>query len=918
MAARIKRTLLGILLALASGFAVALGCAAGDDESAPGATGGGAGVGGEAGSDASIGGVSAGGVGGGTGGAAGEAGADAGSDAPASVCGNREVEPDEECDDGNLDDGDGCSSSCRFEPTGPDDVCPGETLELTPAGPDTLVASVTSSTAQSRHQYSSNCGGGSSPDNVYTILSAVTGRAFARLVPEYEAALSVRSDCADPRSEIACDTNALSATLKELRLEFPVFAGSPVSLLIDGYAGQSGGFLLEVEIRAAYCGNGRAESPEECDDGNLIAGDGCSPSCKLESIGPLDICPGRPIRMFGSDPTQPRTMSVAGDTSLLANDFSFIGGCTNYQQGDAVYEVTTDIAGSLVLSLQAEFFAMVGVRSECGKAEHRVDCNSGNPLTTIPLSVPVEPKSAVYVVVDSNFRGGGKYTLDLTVVPAACGNGLLETGEECDDGNSAGGDGCTAECKLEPRDPAIDHCPGVPLALSPDAAGAYAARLTGSNVGLTNDFVQCASINTLSGPDAIYALTSPIDGYLTASVSGNFDTGISLRSGCAQPDASTEQLACDRDGEGRSPRVIKLPVTKDQTSYLVIDGVGSSLDQPPMEGTYLLEVSIAPSVCGNKLIEGGEACDDGNTTDGDGCDQLCRLEPKSGNSCDEPEPLVLLGDGSGSYSAQISSGTTNLDNIHTRCGTLFRNGRDKFYSVTPPAAGVLSMRLEPVGFDGVLVWRDVCATDGVPLACVTDGLAGAAEELSVAVEAEKTYFLIVDGTSGMGPFSLKASLRPPGCGDSFKVSPEECDDGNLVSGDGCSATCRLESLNGVDICPGFPLALAGTADEPRTAAITVGTAGLKANDAGSCGGSGPDGVLRIDAPISGTLSATVKADFAARLFLRSACGDAASELACSATAISQDVLAGRTYYLFVDGYAASSGVAEVGVRIDPP
>lgn len=35
----------------------------------------------------------------------------------------------------------------------------------------------------------------------------------------------------------------------------------------------------------------------------------------------------------------------------------------------------------------------------------------------------------------------------------ACGNGKLEAGEECDDGNAAGGDGCSAACAAEPPPP---------------------------------------------------------------------------------------------------------------------------------------------------------------------------------------------------------------------------------------------------------------------------------------------------------------------------------------------------------------------------------------------------------------------------------------------------------------------------------
>jgi len=30
-----------------------------------------------------------------------------------------------------------------------------------------------------------------------------------------------------------------------------------------------------------------------------------------------------------------------------------------------------------------------------------------------------------------------------------CGNGTLDAGEQCDDGNTADGDGCSATCQLE-------------------------------------------------------------------------------------------------------------------------------------------------------------------------------------------------------------------------------------------------------------------------------------------------------------------------------------------------------------------------------------------------------------------------------------------------------------------------------------
>src|SRR5947207_6482614 len=55
-----------------------------------------------------------------------------------------------------------------------------------------------------------------------------------------------------------------------------------------------------------------------------------------------------------------------------------------------------------------------------------------------------------------------------------------------------------------------------------------------------------------------------------------------------------------------------------------------------------------------------------------------------------------------------------------------------------------------------------------------------------------------------------AGPSPATCGNGVAEGAEECDDGNTVSGDGCSATCQLENTSA--ICAGIP-AVSGTAIE---------------------------------------------------------------------------------------------------------
>lgn len=80
-----------------------------------------------------------------------------------------------------------------------------------------------------------------------------------------------------------------------------------------------------------------------------------------------------------------------------------------------------------------------------------------------PLSVSIQPQAGTLKIVGSpgcvpaDCNDMNACTSDVCQagvcqhppVPPACGNGCLESGEECDDGGSADGDGCSADCHRE-------------------------------------------------------------------------------------------------------------------------------------------------------------------------------------------------------------------------------------------------------------------------------------------------------------------------------------------------------------------------------------------------------------------------------------------------------------------------------------
>lgn len=64
---------------------------------------------------------------------------------------------------------------------------------------------------------------------------------------------------------------------------------------------------------------------------------------------------------------------------------------------------------------------------------------------------------------------------DCTAPPAGCGNGIVESGEECDDGNTHNGDGCNLNCQAESAVPLSDGEPTNSVPMGPNGSVAFTA-----------------------------------------------------------------------------------------------------------------------------------------------------------------------------------------------------------------------------------------------------------------------------------------------------------------------------------------------------------------------------------------------------------------------------------------------------------
>lgn len=171
----------------------------------------------------------------------------------------------------------------------------------------------------------------------------------------------------------------------------------------------------------AVCGNGTLEPGEACDDGNLLAGDCCDAVCQVE-VGPCDDadnCTTGDICTPGGCAGTPLDCTFLDSECTTGQCDSLNGECVsvNSNEGGPCDDGNACNANDVCLS---------GICSACGNAS--IDAGCGETC-------------------DPPISG----SCDATCQSVTCGNGIVQTGEECDDGNSKSGDGCSSSCQFEDK-----------------------------------------------------------------------------------------------------------------------------------------------------------------------------------------------------------------------------------------------------------------------------------------------------------------------------------------------------------------------------------------------------------------------------------------------------------------------------------
>jgi cysteine-rich repeat protein len=234
---------------------------------------------------------------------------------------------------------------------------------------------------------------------------------------------------------------------------------------------------------ASTCGDGAVEGGEQCDDGNLVDGDGCSASCETEGI-----C-GDATVGAGEECDDGNTSSGDGCSATCQLETVCGNGVVEgVEQCDDGNTVSGDGCSS-----KCRF------ESVCGNAvvEGLEQCDDGNAVGGDGCSATCHFEQCGNHVLDvgeecddGNVVSGDGCSATCVHEPL-CGDGTLDDGEACDDGDTINGDGCSATCKLEPCQIMIPHQTAWAPAKVVSTPGMFALR---TRFGVPSDALDLAAV----------------------------------------------------------------------------------------------------------------------------------------------------------------------------------------------------------------------------------------------------------------------------------------------------------------------------------------------------------------------------------------------------------------------------------------
>jgi len=248
---------------------------------------------------------------------------------------------------------------------------------------------------------------------------------------------------------------------------------------------------------------------------------------------------------------------------------------------------------------------------------------------------------------------------------------------------------------------------------------------------------------------ARYAFTPPAAGKLVLTLESAADLGLSVLGDCL--DGGSE-LGC-ANLLGDDTLAVNFPAAAATPALVLVRG-----SNPSEVSDFTMTAEFIVAVCGDGDVGGAEACDDGDTDDGDGCSADCSTIVWE-NVCSALPVLPLDQDVDGD-----TSGGTAVFDLAGFCSWVGGSGPERAYSFVAPADGTLSLVLDEPEADLTLFVRRDCGPidEATYLSCSNSGFPGSSESTTVDLLQGELVTVIVDGftPSDAGSYTLNATFDP--------------------------------------------------------------------------------------------------------------------------------------------------------------
>ena len=184
------------------------------------------------------------------------------------------------------------------------------------------------------------------------------------------------------------------------------------------------------------------------------------------------------------------TVANAGGTSAASPDdlFTFIAA----PAVSGISPSSGPVSGGTTVTITGSNFSDASTVT-FGDTAAGFTVNDDTSITAV--SPAAEAADSVHVRVAS--IGGTSPTSPadrFTYVAPTCGNGILNAGEQCDDGNISSGDGCSAQCTIESCFTCVGHpsiCSPAPAGTACDDANECTVGETCDGAGVCGGFTSC-------------------------------------------------------------------------------------------------------------------------------------------------------------------------------------------------------------------------------------------------------------------------------------------------------------------------------------------------------------------------------------------------------------------------------------------